>query len=101
VTRSAVGYAWTMKHFPKKELAYAVVFVALLAGLYVGSYYALIVPRFTFVVPIMGAAHWEGATMFQPDYRFGGDTAKAVFAPWHQVDLRIRPGAWRWRPRAR
>jgi hypothetical protein len=32
-------------HFPKKELAYAVAFVALLAGFYVGSYYAMIGPE--------------------------------------------------------
>jgi hypothetical protein len=69
-----------MKHFPKKELAYAVAFVALLAGLYIGSYYAIVEPNST------------------PEYRFGGVAAEAIFAPWHQVDRRMRPESWRPKP---
>jgi hypothetical protein len=31
-----------MRHFPLRELGYAIGFVVLLAGLYVGSYYAMV-----------------------------------------------------------
>jgi hypothetical protein len=69
-----------MKHFPKKELACAVAFVVMLAGLYVGSYYAMVQSNGT------------------PEHRFGGVTAEANFAPWHQVDRRIRPEFWQSKP---
>jgi hypothetical protein len=73
----------TMAHFPRKELAYAVAFVSLLAGLYIGSYYVMVQPQF-----------WEAPPFYVPEYLFGGDIAKAVFAAWHEVDLRLRPEYW-------
>jgi hypothetical protein len=85
------GYAWSMKHFPKKELAYAVAFVALLGGLYVGSYYSMVEQSFSFAPTVVNGGF---KLHFVPKYRFGGHTAKAIFAPWHQVDLRIRPEYW-------
>jgi hypothetical protein len=69
-----------MTCFPKKELAYA-----LLGGLYVGSYYAT-------VEGTVGIR--SGALSMVPTYRYGGETAAAIYRLWHEVDRYLRPGWW-------
>jgi hypothetical protein len=88
-----------MRHFPLRECGSAIAFVALLATIYVVTYYAMIDPKATCAfwnVPYAGDKHtmpWHN-----PVYRFGGQTAVAFFAPWHEIDLRLRPDYWFWLP---
>jgi hypothetical protein len=79
-----------MKHFPKKELAYAVAVVALLAGLYVGGYYAMVADR-----DLVWLGPSRPTFVIVPVYRFGGNTANAIVAHLHGVDRQMRPEYWR------
>ena len=67
-----------MKHFPAKEIAYAVGFIVLTVGLYAGSYYALV----------------DRTIVWGPPYKFGGNAAKIIFVPIHKLDRLIRPQYW-------
>jgi hypothetical protein len=79
-----------MKHFPKKELGSAIGFLVLLAGLRVGSYYAMINRDISYSVVGGVVAN----RTVRPTYEFGGDVAVAIFSPWQTVDRWIRPGYW-------
>ena len=71
-----------MRHFPWKEIGYAVGFVVLLAVLYVGAYYALV-------------TRTESLRGFIPVYRFGGDAAVTFFGLSHDFDKAVRPEFWK------
>jgi hypothetical protein len=63
----------------------------LLPLLYVGSYFAMVVPDGIFIGTI------KVDYVRQPvisHYRTGGDIAAAVFWPLEQIDRKLRPGAW-------
>jgi hypothetical protein len=69
-----------MRHFPLRELGYAIGFLVLLAVLYVGSYCAMVERR---------------------PYQLGIDSVRypdafleEVFSPIHQIDRVIRPEFW-------
>jgi hypothetical protein len=63
----------------------------LLPVLYLGSYFALVVPR--------PPAYQSRPVMLYPDqslhYRLGGRGAAAFYWPINQIDRKVRPGAWR------
>jgi hypothetical protein len=84
-----------MRHFPWRELGYAVGFLTLLAVLYVGSYYATVERQ-----PI-GVKWWPETsenprTTYLLDYRLGGGGGWAhdLFGPMHRLDKMIRPDYW-------
>ena len=90
-----------MKHFPTKELGYALAFLALIVALYVGSYYAMVQKaEWTRVWPVIDsfssrrAVVLTGDTTVVPEYRFGGKVARSFYSFWHEVDREIRPGYW-------
>ena len=62
----------------------------LLPVLYVGSYFALVVPG-----PPWHYDMDAKAMIFPDHYRLGGEWAKAVFWPLEQIDQRGRPVAWK------
>jgi hypothetical protein len=73
-----------MRHFPLRELGYALGFVVLLAALYVGSYYAMVERR------VAGVSF----TIIMVRYRFCEEWARQFFAPVHALDQRLRPDFW-------
>src|SRR5688572_17305060 len=77
-----------LNNFPSKELGLALCFIALLAILYVGFYAVLVTPSEHLDIE-------EHAFISVPEYRIGGDTAKALFDPIQQLDLRLRPNSWK------
>jgi hypothetical protein len=91
-----------MRHFPLRELGYAIGIVVLLAALYVGAYYAM-VSRGPYLVPLT-PLDFKGGRLFakagmlfdeEPEYSVGGVWSTAFFAPIHAIDRRIRPTFWR------
>jgi hypothetical protein len=72
-----------MRHFPWRELGYAVGFIVLMGVLYVGAYFAM-VDRGSNIL-------FYGWT---PEYRFGGSAAETIFAPIHEVDRHVRAEFW-------
>lgn len=72
-----------MRHFPLRELGYAIGFVLLLVAIYVGSYYAMVV-----------RVDWRMNTTCWVEYRFGGEWADRFFSPMHDLDRRFRPEWW-------
>ncbi len=61
----------------------------LLPVLYVGSYFALVVPRGRVVW------HGSGTRMYLCNYRIDNQKlAAAFFWPLEQIDRKVRPGAW-------
>ena len=69
-----------MRHFPLRELGYAIGFIVLLAALYVGSYYAM-------ARRVTDEGCWVR-------YAFLDDWALSLFSPIHTVDRQIRPEFW-------
>ena len=59
----------------------------LLQILYIGSYFALVLPN-----PLEQALADVSGT-----YRFGGPFAEAFFWPVQRVDQELRPHTWRWK----
>ena len=68
-----------MRHFPIRELGYAIGFIVALAAIYVGSYYAMVDRG------ALRDACWVR-------YPMGQKWAKPLFAAMHEVDRRLRPG---------
>lgn len=68
-----------------KEIAYALAGLLLLAAIYFGSYY-------TMVMPHMAAYNSDGTP--KPVYRFGGEAAEAIFGPAFALDRWCRPERW-------
>jgi hypothetical protein len=93
----AVRYDAAMRHFPLRELGYALGFIVLLAALYVGAYYALSEREDRTYLMVM--RHIERMERTAPkvsmvNYRYGGELAVAFFAPIHEVDRKFRPDWW-------
>jgi hypothetical protein len=65
-----------------RQLRYVCATFALLALLYVGSYYALV------------EREPEGLSRFVPNYRFGGAASESFFSVWHELDINLRPDYW-------
>jgi hypothetical protein len=85
-----------MRHFPLRELGYAFGFLLLLAALYVGAYYAMVVRDGS--VYAVRAVHSTGeitpfASVF-PKYRWSDESAVAFFSLAFEVDQRIRSDYW-------
>ena len=74
-----------MRHFPIRELGYAIGFVVLLAVLYVGSYYAM-------VERIEGQLYAQPIAF--PVYRFGQNYSESLFRSMHCLDRKLRPEFW-------
>jgi hypothetical protein len=78
----------------KKHAAPIIAAVLLLLLLYVGSFFALVVPEGRISVH----GHLSGVSSLER-YRLGGSAARFVYAPLESVDRAIRPGAWKkWPP---
>jgi hypothetical protein len=91
-----------MRHFPLRELGYALGFLVLLAALYVGAYCST-VSRGPYLTPLK-PLDFKGGRLFaiagmlvdeEPEYSIGGAWGTAFFAPIHAIDRRIRPAFWR------
>ena len=75
-----------MHHFPLRECGYAVGFIVLLAGLYVGAYYAM--------VERVSLKPFSSSPCFA-SYRMSGVWAMQFFNPMHEIDrLLFRPDFW-------
>jgi hypothetical protein len=77
-----------MRHFPIRELGYAIGFVVLLAALYVGSYFLAVTPT-TFASPDGGGV----SIRMKPAYP--AEWMEPVFAPIYEIDRKLRPEAWK------
>jgi ABC-type anion transport system duplicated permease subunit len=77
-----------MKHFPLRELGYAVGILAVLAALYAGSYYAMVTRIEMTIEP---GGHVLDAF---PAYRFWPQASGVVFSPIYQMDRHLRPEYW-------
>jgi hypothetical protein len=89
-----------MRHFPLRELGYAIGFIIVLAALYVGSYYAMVlksggpsghdemirVPDSPFAFPIYRLNEEWVYGFYAPMY--------AIDAPMYAIDLKVRPDFW-------
>ena len=65
----------------------------LLPVLYVGSYFALVVPEGKWTAGEMG--HVSAAAYYHAHYRVLPKLSAQVFWPLEQIDRKVRPGAWR------
>jgi hypothetical protein len=87
-----------MRHFPVREPGYAIGFIVVLAALYVGAYYAMVITRSQYLDRYMLSlkVSTKGPPIYRvaPEYRFGGDAAVRFFAPMHDIDTRLRPSIW-------
>jgi hypothetical protein len=78
-----------MRHFPLRELGYAIGSIMLLAALYVGSYYAMVERA------VRGHMRIHACIGdISPKYRFAQEAAEEVFRPLHNMDREIRPSYW-------
>ena len=80
-----------MKHFPLRELGYAVGFIVLLAAIYVGSYYAMVE---------RSSVRVEGRSIAvshprSPFARYPASSLETFFEPIHRLDRMIRHRYWR------
>ena len=78
----------------RAPLAIAIVLLVL-PVLYLGSYFALVVPQGFRTAPYEG----PGAMFAMIDapfqhYRYGGRSAELYFWPLELIDRKVRPGAW-------
>jgi hypothetical protein len=75
---------------PKTHSAASIIAVSLLLLplLYVGSYFAMVVPGGKWI-PIDGIEMPADST-----YRFGGSWSSMAFWPLEQIDRKVRPSAW-------
>ena len=80
-----------MKHFPIKELGYALGFVALLLASYVGAYYALVEPRGQTI-----ETSFSEYVAMRPAYRWGDFLSDDnLFVMMSEIDRKLRPDAWK------
>jgi hypothetical protein len=90
-----------MRHFPLRELGYAIGFVVLLATLYVGTYYAMaqrgVEPEIDWAAsqkkPGLGVVT-TGKMLASVSYSFENEWVDVIFGPMHQMDRRLRPEYW-------
>jgi hypothetical protein len=65
----------------------------LLPVLYVGSFYALVLPHSKRIAMTASGECEEVAC-----YRFGSEYSRNIFWPLEQIDRKLRPGTWRPEP---
>jgi hypothetical protein len=73
-----------LKHWPVREMGFAIGIVTLLLLSYVGSYAALVTRDFDF----------RAKSVVVPKYRLGGEYSKRLYSLLHDIDLKIRPEYW-------
>jgi hypothetical protein len=78
-----------MRHFPLRELGYAIGFIVVLTAIYVGAYYAT-VERARPAVMIWGSEPWPR----HAEYRIGGDVSAAFISPMERLDRKLFPESW-------
>jgi hypothetical protein len=83
-----------MRHFPLRELGFAIGFTVLLAAIYVGSYYAM-VERTEHIQGFMIGIGIPDPPTVRLKYRYGGEWSTAFYYPAHDIDRRLRPDLWR------
>ena len=79
-----------MRHFPLRELGYAIGVIVVSAALYVGAYYAMV--QRGPVLWLNTLDLWDIET--KADYRFAQETSEVVFGPINDLDRVVRPGYW-------
>src|SRR5689334_17179042 len=67
----------------------------LLPVLYVGSYLALVIPNGRMEATTTGASTYQVRLVH---YRTEGLWARRLYWPLEQIDRKLRPGAWEWKP---
>jgi hypothetical protein len=82
-----------MNHLPLRECGYALTFIVVLLGLYLGAYFAM-VERVDFGELIASSRPYLGPARPFAFYRFGGDWSQSFFYPAHALDRRIRAELW-------
>lgn len=82
-----------MKHVPIREIGYALAFLVLLAAVYVGGYYALVIREDDWQIEF---GELPRVVIMPPQavYRLGGDSSKDFFSLLHEIDRRLRPSYW-------
>ncbi len=80
-----------MRHFPLRELGYAVVFVAILVAVYIGTYVAIV--RRDIVWHEGPAPSWMIPEIV-PTYGAKSDILLKLFEPIHAIDKNLRPDYW-------
>ena len=101
----------TTRHLPWKESCWAIGFVAMAVCLYVATYRVLVRPDLVSIDDCLSALK-SGKRVYQksgtllprenegfvvrlnPAYAIGGDVAKALFAPIHELDVAWRRETW-------
>jgi hypothetical protein len=74
----------------KREIGYTMAILAILFGLYVGSYYALVNRDGAFSNGMWGELEIRSV----PRYRIGGEALSRFFFPIHQIDRKCRTDFW-------
>jgi hypothetical protein len=85
-----------MRHFPFRELGYAIGFLVFLAALYVGAYCAMVekVELFAPTDPGGGMAMPRRVIWATPRYRIDDAWGRRIYAPIHAADRQLRPHFW-------
>jgi hypothetical protein len=91
--RPPLGYDAPMRHFPLRELGYAIGFIVVLTALYVGAYYAMVEKWIESDIVLDGHG-LDPERKVVVNYRFGGDWAGSLFSPMHALDQKLRPEWW-------
>ena len=71
-------------------LVVAILALLLVPVLYVGSYFALLIPTHLIFSPSPGPARM----LVTAHYRYGGQSTERLYWPLEQIDRRARPGMW-------
>jgi hypothetical protein len=77
----------------KHRFPFTTIALTLLAvfALYMGAYYALVVPLSAMTSPIVKGV---ALTSRVPEYRYGGEIIRQIFRPAHAIDRMLRPDKW-------
>jgi hypothetical protein len=87
-------YDAAMRHFPLKEIGYAIGFIVLLAAIYVGSYLAMVSKEIDIESTEMAVGQTELVINVNATYWFGGDWSVSFFRLVNDADRLIRPRYW-------
>jgi hypothetical protein len=84
-----------MRHFPLRELGYAIGFIVLLTALYVGAYYATVERRLGRVIRGgKGSSDSQRIFIGAIYAKYPMDWLNPFFSPMYDLDLRMRPDFW-------
>ena len=75
---------------PQSRAPLIVAIVLFLLALYVGSYFALVVPKGIYTSQFIGG----GSILLVDHYRWQNQWCERIFWPLEQIDRKVRPGAW-------